>query len=157
MKFTPAGEIIGKAHRVRTVMIVDSPQLPDGEYRFIDMYCTDPSCDCRKTMIQVFHNGAFVSTINYGWEPPSFYEKWMGGKWDDEIMLQMHGASIDITSPNRVSPKGILGLFSALLDEKWIGIIKKHYRAVKAKLDEDQRKKGKSRTRKFSGPKKQGR
>ena len=157
MEFTPAGEIIGKEHQVRTVRIVDSSQLPDGEYRFIDMYCTDPSCDCRKTMIQVFHNGAFVSTINFGWEPPSFYKKWMGGKWDDEIMPHMHGASIDITSPNRVSPEGILGLFNALLDEKWIEIFKKHYGAVKAKLKEVRREERKRRTSKFSGPKKPGR
>jgi hypothetical protein len=140
MKFTPAGEIIGRAHRVRTVGIVDSPQLPDGEYRFIDMYCTDPSCDCRKTMIQVLHNGAFVSTINFGWEPRAFYEEWMGDKWDDEIMPRMDGASIDITSPDRVAPEGILGLFNALLDERWVGIIKKHYWLVKAKLREDRKK-----------------
>ncbi|MDY6987085.1 MAG: hypothetical protein SWQ30_03425 [Thermodesulfobacteriota bacterium] len=136
MEFTPAGEIIGSAHQVRTVTISDSPQLPDGEYRFIDMYCTDPFCDCRKTIIQVFRNGAFVATINYGWEPPSFYKKWLGGGCHDEITVQMHGASIDISSPNRVSPEGILGLFNALLDEKWIEIFKQHYGAVKAKLKE---------------------
>lgn len=146
MEFTPAGEIIGKAHQVRTVRIIDSHQLPDGEYRFIDMYCTDPSCDCRKTIIQVFHNGTFVCTINYGWESPSFYEKWMGRKWGDETMPQMHGASIDITSPNRVSPKGILGLFNALLDERWVGIFKKHYDAVKAKLKEERLVGSESRT-----------
>ncbi|MEW6667364.1 MAG: hypothetical protein AB1512_19340 [Thermodesulfobacteriota bacterium] len=146
MEFIPAGEIIGKAHQVRTVRIVESPQLPDGEYRFIDMYCTDPSCDCRKTIIQVFHNGVFVSTINYGWERPSFYEKWMGRKWGDDIMPQMHGASIDITSPNRVSPKGMLGLFNALLDKRWIGIFKKHYKAVKAKLKDNRVKGSESRT-----------
>ncbi len=131
MRFTPAGEIIGSAHQVRTVTIADSPQLPDGDYRFTDMYCTDPSCDCRKTIIQVFHNGAFVATINYGWESPSFYRKWLGGECRDEIVAQMHGASIDISSPNRVSPKGILGLFNTLLDEKWVQIFKKHYKAVK--------------------------
>jgi hypothetical protein len=148
MKFTPAGEIIGKEHQVRTVKITDSPQLPTGDYSFIDMYCTDPFCDCRKTMIQVFHNGSFVSTINYGWESPSFYQNWMGGKWDDEVMSQMHGASIDITSPNRVSPTGMLGLFNALLDEKWIGVFRKHYMAVKNRLKEDARKSDQSRTRK---------
>lgn len=36
MEFVPAGEIIGKAHQVRTVSITQSPQLPDGEYSFID-------------------------------------------------------------------------------------------------------------------------
>lgn len=74
MKFIPAGEIIGDAHQVRAVTIAKSPQIPDGEYQFVDMYCNDPLCDCRKTMIQVLHNGTNVATINFGWEPHSFYE-----------------------------------------------------------------------------------
>ncbi|MBF0202642.1 MAG: hypothetical protein HQK66_15340 [Desulfamplus sp.] len=79
MEFIPAGEIIGEAHQVRTVKIKQSPQLPDGEYSFVDTYCVDPECDCRKTMIQVMHNGKLVSVINYGWESATFYENWMGG------------------------------------------------------------------------------
>ena len=35
MAFIPSGEIIGKAHQVRTVSIKQSPQLPDGAYSFI--------------------------------------------------------------------------------------------------------------------------
>jgi len=48
MEFIPAGEVIGKAHQVRSVRIAQSSQLPDEEYSFIDMYCSDPECDCRK-------------------------------------------------------------------------------------------------------------
>ena len=134
MEFAPAGEIIGEAHRVRTVRISGSALLPDGEYVFVDMYCTDPSCDCRKTMVQVLHNGKHVATINYGWESPSFYRRWMGCEADEPDMPQMHGASIDITSPNLVPPQAMLSLFNALLNERWIGMFRKHYKAVKAAL-----------------------
>jgi len=41
MDFVPAGKIIGEAHQVRTVGLRDSRQLPDGDYRFVDTYCTD--------------------------------------------------------------------------------------------------------------------
>ena len=41
MEFIPAGEIIGDAHQIRSVQIAQSPQLPDGEYSFIDMYCSE--------------------------------------------------------------------------------------------------------------------
>ncbi|MDA3925244.1 MAG: hypothetical protein PF904_11165 [Kiritimatiellae bacterium] len=133
MEFIPAGEIIGEAHRVRTVGLRKSPHLPDGDYTFVDMYCIDPDCDCRKTMIQVMRNGIHVGTINFGWESPEFYRKWMGGD-EDESMPDLHGATIDITSPNRVSPQGMLSFFHALLDEKWITLIKSHYSAVKARL-----------------------
>jgi len=136
MKFIPAGEIIGEEHQVRTVTIAKSPQLPDGEYEFVDMYCTVPLCDCRKTMIQVLHNGTNVATINFGWEPHTFYAKWMGLESSDKSMPKMTGATIDITSVNRLSPVGILGLFNSLLDDRWVEIFKRHYRLVKSRLRE---------------------
>ena len=134
MDFIPAGEIIGKAHQVRTVSIKRSPHLPDGEYSFIDMYCTDPECDCRKTMIQVMHNKKLVSIINFGWESATFYERWMGSGEKDNSMPKMHGASIDITSPDLVSREGILGLFNALLNDIWIAKFKHHYNEVKTTM-----------------------
>ena len=134
MEFLPAGEIIGEAHQVRTVSIRQSPQLPDGEYSFIDMYCADPGCDCRKTMIQVTHNGKLVSVINYGWESATFYENWMGSSARDNPMPKMQGASIDITSPDLVSTHGILALFNALLNDIWIAKFKRHYDEVKAAM-----------------------
>ena len=145
MKFVPAGEIIGEAHQVRTVRIMGSDQLPDGAYQFIDMYCTDPSCDCRKTIIQVFHNENHVSTIDFGWESREFYEKWMGAK-EDATLPSMHGASLDFSSPDRVSPQGMLALFNALCDDQWVGIFKAHYAAVKKKLVETPMKDNRSRT-----------
>ncbi|MEA3476681.1 MAG: hypothetical protein U9R60_00750 [Bacteroidota bacterium] len=131
MEFIPAGEVIGEAHQVRSVRIAQSPQLPDGEYSFIDMYCSDPSCDCRKAMIQVMHNGRLVSILNYGWEPAVFYKKWMGSSVEDNPFPSMNGVSIDITSPNLVSEEGVLGLFNALLNDMWIAKFKRHYKEVK--------------------------
>ena len=53
MEFVPASTIIGIAHRVRTVRLAGSSTLPDGEYAFVDFYCKDVDCDCRKAMIWV--------------------------------------------------------------------------------------------------------
>jgi hypothetical protein len=136
MNFVPAGEIIGAAHQVRTVTLADGDRLPDGDYRFIDMYCTDPSCDCRKTMIHVYHNDILVSTINFGWESREFYRKWMGCPEDEEVDPPMDGASVDITSPDRVSPQDMLAFFRALLDHNWVARFRAHYAAVKRKLAE---------------------
>lgn len=131
MEFIPAGEVIGDAHQVRSVRIAQSPQLPDGEYSFIDMYCSDPSCDCRKTMIQVLHNGRLVSIINYGWESAAFYKKWMGSSAEDNSFPAMNGVSIDITSPNLVNEENVLGLFNFLLNDMWVAKFKRHYIEVK--------------------------
>jgi hypothetical protein len=134
MEFIAAGEIIGEAHQVRSVVIAQSPQLPDGEYSFIDMYCSDSGCDCRKTMIQVLHNGKHVSTINYGWEPAGFYKKWMGTSSADNLFPSMSGVTIDLTSPNLVSEQGMLELFNTLLNDIWIAKFKRHYKEVKAAI-----------------------
>jgi len=134
MDFVPAGEIIGEAHQVRTVGLRDSRQLPDGNYRFVDTYCTDPSCDCRKTMILVYRNDVHVSTINFGWETDAFYQKWMGNSKDEEVTALMSGATIDITSPDRVPPQGMLAFFMALLDDNWRAKFRTHYAAVKTTL-----------------------
>jgi len=134
MEFIPAGEIIGDAHQVRTVTISQNPKLPDGEYSFIDAYCSNPKCDCRKTMIQVFHKDKLVSIINFGWESVSYYKKWMNIREDDNLMSEMHGASIDITSPDLVSADEMLALFNVLLNDIWIAKIKRHYSEVKTAI-----------------------
>lgn len=76
-------------------------------------------------MIQVMHNGKLVSLINYGWESVAFYENWMPN---------MHGASIDIASPDLVSRDGMLALFNALLNNKWVAKFKRHYAEVKSAM-----------------------
>ncbi|MGJ8640187.1 MAG: hypothetical protein ACSHYA_12430 [Opitutaceae bacterium] len=94
MKFTPAGEIIGKDHKVRTVVISHDPYLPDGEYTFLDQYCTDKTCDCRKVIIHVFHNQTFVSAVDYGWGSKSYYAKWLRTYKEDPILDELCGLRV---------------------------------------------------------------
>jgi len=129
MEFIAAGEIIGDLHQVRSIVLSDSPGLPDGEYRFIDFYCTDKNCDCRKTIIHIHHNDRHVSTVSYGWENPQFYVKWMGR--DDEVAREMSGLSIDFASPDQIDRRAVLPLMAHLLDEGWLARIKNHYRMVR--------------------------
>lgn len=48
-------------------------ELPEDEYAFVENYCTDPSCDCRRVVIAVLsaRQRAQVATINYAFDPPS--------------------------------------------------------------------------------------
>lgn len=117
MYFKPAGEVLGNDHPIRTVTIYDEPRLPDGEYTFVDLYCTDKGCDCRKTIIQIFHENRHVSTVDYGWEDPQYYFKWLKASKDDEMAQDMSGLSIDFMSPDLVSTEGILALVEHLMDE----------------------------------------
>ena len=129
--FIPAGELLGPDCAVRSVVLADAPHLPDGEYTFVDSYCTDNTCDCRKTIIQIMHDGRIVSVVSFGWESPRFYLRWLGSAGDCELADEMSGLSIDLSSPDLVSPKGILLLLNHLLNEKWIGMLKEHYRLIR--------------------------
>jgi hypothetical protein len=132
--FLPAGEIIGDKHLTRTITIADTPGLPDGSYQFIDHYCTDKTCDCRRAIIQVFHQDEHVSTVTYGWENEKFYTDWMRAGDDDVIAKEMSGLSLDWNSPDRVASKAMLALVGHLMDEKWISILKNHYRLMRKAL-----------------------
>lgn len=56
----------------RTVIPVGRADLPQRTYAFLEAYCADPGCDCRRVMLNVIdaetHN--HVATINYAFEPP---------------------------------------------------------------------------------------
>lgn len=134
MEFVPPGELIGIKHQIRTVSLKKSPHLPDGDYTFVDTYCIDPSCDCRRTLIQVLLNGVHVSTIGYGWESQKFYKNWMGVESNKDNMPILHGATVDISSPNKVSPSSMLSFFNALLDDRWVAVFKNNYDAVKKQI-----------------------
>lgn len=43
----------------RSVTVKDLPSLPDGDYGFFESYCDDPSCDCRRVLINVYRSDDF--------------------------------------------------------------------------------------------------
>jgi len=70
------------ARETRCVTVTGRSDLPDGEYGFIELYCDEPGCDCRRVMIDVLRADTewnkIWATINYGWESLEFYKKWSG-------------------------------------------------------------------------------
>jgi len=129
--FIPAGEILGPQCQIRSIVLAADPYLPSGQYTFLDTYCADKTCDCRKTIIQIFHDSRLVSIVSYGWENPDFYLRWLKSTGDRELAEKMSGLSIDFSSPDRVSPEGILILVNHLLDKKWIAMLKENYRLIR--------------------------
>ena len=71
--------------------------LPPGEYAFIELYCADPDCDCRRVTFSVLNKGrkAPIATISWGWEPLEFYAKWMRGDPDPEDIDDCKGHSLN--------------------------------------------------------------
>jgi hypothetical protein len=61
------------------------PALPADEYIYMEFYCEDLNCDCRRVFLQVIAKGQpgkVFASLSYGWEKESFYRKRM--PWDPD-------------------------------------------------------------------------
>ena len=63
------------ARETRTIRLLEPhAALPAGEYGFLELYCNEPTCDCRRVLFQVCRAdlpNKVLATINYGWESRS--------------------------------------------------------------------------------------
>lgn len=53
-------------------------KLPKGRYLLIELFCTDPECDCRRVFLNVRHveREQLMAVIAYGWEDQQYYREW---------------------------------------------------------------------------------
>lgn len=54
--------------------------IPPGNYAFLELFCPDLDCDCRKVIINIVSvNPTKVwAVLNYGWESEEYYQTWWG-------------------------------------------------------------------------------
>jgi len=72
-------------HLGATTETTPEPALPADEYIYLEFYCEDLNCDCRRVFLQVISKGQpgkVFASIGYGWEKESFYRKRM--PWDPD-------------------------------------------------------------------------
>lgn len=119
----------------KVLRLGENPFLPGGEYNFIESYCNQVNCDCRRVYIFVLSaaTGSKVwATINYGWEPLRFYQKWLVDK-QDAVMCK--GPSLLSFTEQTQYGSAFLELFEFLIsDEAYVELLKKHYRLFKDAL-----------------------
>ena len=108
--------------------------LPAGEYGFLELYCNEPTCDCRRVLVQVRRADLpdqVLATINYGWESQDFYARWLHG--DREGAREIASASLDpLNAQSKASPV-LLELFRHIIleDRAYIDRLRRHYRMFK--------------------------
>jgi hypothetical protein len=116
----------------RSASIQGSMQLPDGDYGFFESYCDDPTCDCRRVLINVYRSDDFSriwATINYGWDSVSFYRRWIGSS---ELAHEAKGPALDPLHAQTEYAPALLDLFSTIIqDEAYVQRLKRHYALVK--------------------------
>jgi hypothetical protein len=110
--------------------------LPAGEYAFVEWYCEDPACDCRRAFLEVVPRGQprpVLASINFGWESRAFYQRKM--PYDPKAPREITEGSLDpINLQSPLAPE-VLKVFRQVVAEGQIaGHLKRHYRAFKATL-----------------------
>ncbi len=112
----------------RSLTIHRDGELPAGEYAFVEFYCADPKCDCRRVSIAVVApevRSGPLATLSYGWEKPAFYRKWSRVPIDAN---EMAGASLNPLAPQSKYSETLLRLFEDLvLTEAYVERLKRHY------------------------------
>ena len=144
--FTKFAELA--VNETRTISVRGRDDLPDGEYGFIESYCDEASCDCRRVIISVLSatSGSKIwATINYGWENLEYYEQWLqtaDDAWDCK------GPSLDPLNPQTPYAGVLLGMFKYVLtDQAYVERLKRHYTMFKAAIQDEQKLKGQRKKR----------
>ncbi len=126
------------AARETRVITLAHPQrgLPAGSFGFLELYCVDPKCDCRRVLLQVRAEDKpdeILATINYGWESVAFYAEWLHG--DAKGAHEIRSASLDPLNPQSKYAHSFLSLFQSVLlqDKAYIERLKHHYGMFKRK------------------------
>ena len=125
----------------RSIMVPPGNQwsLPAAQYSFLEMFCDEKGCDCRRVMFSVVSSIGlrFEAVIVYGWESREFYAKWMGD--DDPLSIDnLLGPVLNISSPQSDIAPAILALAKDLLltDVAYIERVKRHYKMFRSRIDE---------------------
>jgi hypothetical protein len=122
----------------RVVHIAEQPGLPSGSFMFMESFCNDPDCDCRRALITVIRDAKgseIMATLNYGWESERFYRRWMKGPALGG--LSMHGVTIEPFGRQSASAAAFKRLFEAMLhDREYAQRIERHYLLFKGALSE---------------------
>lgn len=133
----------------RTITVCGRDELPDGEYAFVESYCDEASCDCRRVMLTVLGrtSGARVwATISYGWESEQFYERWVGRAVEG---ANTKGPYLDPLNPQSRYADVLLAMFEYVLtDLAYVERLERHYRMFKAVAKNEQKRRGQRKKRK---------
>jgi hypothetical protein len=105
-----------------------------GAYTFVESYCTEKGCDCRRvTLLVLSPKGKLAAVIGFGFDPQG----------------PLAGPFLDSFHKQSAAARDLLDIFTSRINEdaQWLGSMHDHYRQVRSHVDGK-----KYRGRKFPPP-----
>jgi hypothetical protein len=127
------------ARETRSVKVPLGDPLPHGDYGFIELYCNEPGCDCRRVTVLVLrpHTGWKVwASISYGWESMDFYQNW--ARTSEPLdPLQWQGPYLDPLAQQSPHSPVLRDLFEFILQSPgYEQRLKNHYQLFRAAVEQ---------------------
>jgi hypothetical protein len=141
MPMTPFMERLREvgARETRSVTVPPGQDLPEGEYGFLELYCNERGCDCRRVTILVLRPetgwSKIWATIGYGWDSLDFYREW-GGAHSDPV--EMKGPGLDPFNVQTGYSPELLNVFQLVLESPgYIDRLKRHYQMFRNSVEKE--------------------
>lgn len=111
--------------------------LPPGTYTFVELFCEERGCDCRRVLLFVeasFRPGP-EAVIAWGWEPREYYEHW-SHESDPLAIDQLKGPALNLGSPETELAHPLLRLATRTLlsDPAYTDRLQRHYQLFRDSL-----------------------
>jgi hypothetical protein len=145
MFYAPFSEVFPKIaeRETRVLTVLRAGVLPPGSYVWLEMYCNQPGCDCRRVMFSVIcaETPQPLAVIAYGWESPNFYARWLGDN-DPTTLKELKGPSLNLGSPQSPLAPALLQVTEDLLlsDKDYVNRLKTHYAMYKQLIEQKSQK-----------------
>jgi hypothetical protein len=111
--------------------------LTPDEYAYLEYYCDDLECDCRRVLLEVIAKdqpGKVFALITYGWEKESFYRKRM--PWAPDAARGTVRGELDRLHEQSEFAPYFLELFHRfVLDEPYRLRLRRHYQLLREELE----------------------
>jgi hypothetical protein len=124
----------------RSLIVTGRPPLPNGEYGFLEFYCNEPRCDCRRVMVLVVRPETgwkkIWATLNYGWESEEFYQRWAKAPPEDQFHWQ--GPFLDPLGAQTSYAGALLDLFKLMVQAPdYVERLQRHYQLFRSAVEDE--------------------
>ncbi len=129
-------------HETRSVTLSANSDygLPADSYAFLEMYCSEKGCDCRRVYFEVMarsNPGVVLAVIAWGWEPLTFYRRWGNFPKTAKDAKDMKGPSLALMNEQAALAPALLDLAKGelLSSPEYVERIKRHYKLFRGKVE----------------------